>query len=248
MNNLSQHLKRFWNRNGATVLTCTGAAGVVVTSVMAVKATSKATAAIEQAKAEKGEDLTKLEVVRAAGPAYIPTIIIGASTMVCIFGANILNKQHQASIAGAYALLDNSYKEYKKKVEELYGKDGANEVKTAIAKDKFEVADLSLSPDMQLFYDEFTGQYFESTIERVLRAESEINRNIHLSGFAYLVDFYDAIGYEYDDGSVLGWSEGGNLARYWQSWVDFGHHKVELEDGLECIILTIFHEPYMEFE
>ena len=160
----------------------------------------------------------------------------------------MLNKQHQASIAGAYALLDNSYKEYKKKVEDMLGKDGANEIRTAIAKDKYEVADIALSPDKQLFYDEYTGQYFESTMEQVLKAESELNREIHLSGFAYLVDFYESIGCEYDDGGAVGWSEGGNLARYWQSWVDFSHTKVELEDGLECIILTMFHEPYIEFE
>ena len=248
MDKLLKQAKRFWDRNGATILTCAGGAGMIATSVAAVKATPKALAHLENAKEEKGEELTKLEVIRVAAPAYIPTIVLGASTLVCIFGANMLNKQHQASIAGAYALLDNSYKEYKKKVEEMLGKDGADEIRTAIAKDHYEVADIAVSPDKQLFYDEYTGQYFESTIERVLRAESELNREIHLSGFAYLVDFYESIGCEYDDGGAVGWSEGGNLARYWQSWVDFTHTKVELEDGLECIILTMFHEPYIEFE
>ena len=40
-----------------------------------VKATPKALSLLEQAKEEKGEELTKLETVKIAGPAYIPSIV-----------------------------------------------------------------------------------------------------------------------------------------------------------------------------
>ena len=108
-------MKEFLRRNSSTILTCIGAVGVVATAVMAVKATPKALELIENAKEEKGEELTKIEVVKVAGPTYIPAIVTGVATVACIFGSNVLNKRSQASLMSAYALLDNSYKEYKKK-------------------------------------------------------------------------------------------------------------------------------------
>ena len=51
------------------------------------------------------------------------TVLAIKDSIVCIFGANVLNKKWQASIASAYALLDSLYKDYKNKVKELYGDD-----------------------------------------------------------------------------------------------------------------------------
>ena len=249
MEKLIRRSKLFLKRNSSTILTATGAVGVVATSVMAVKTTPKAMRLLNEAKEEKGEELTRFETVRVAGPAYIPAILTGVGTIACIFGANALNKRQQAALMSAYALLDNSYKEYKAKVEELYGEDGKNRIREEIAKDKFEDAEMEVSRDEQLFYDEFSRRYFESTIEAVQKAEYDLNRDIQTQGYATLSEFYERLGIEdYDDGGMLGWSEGGNFARYWKSWVDFGHTKVELDDGLECVILTMWSEPYMEFE
>lgn len=248
--NIGHQVKRFWGRNGATILTVFGGAGVIATSVLAVRATPKALMRIEQAEVNKGDELTKFEVVKAAAPVYIPAVAVGASTLLCIFGANSLSKRQQANLVGAYALLDTSFKEYKNKVTEMLGKDGADEIAAELAKDKYQdVGDIAVSPDKQLFYDEFSSQYFESTMEQVLHAENRINRDLHLHGYAVLASYYDMLGIpEYDDGGILGWSEGGNLARYWQSWIDFEHHKVILEDGLECIIVSTSHDPYMEYD
>lgn len=84
-----------------------------MTAVMAVKATPKALRLIEEAEKEKGKKLTKTETVKVAWTPYIPTVLVGASTIACIFGANVLNKRRQAALMSAYALLDSSYKEYK---------------------------------------------------------------------------------------------------------------------------------------
>lgn len=54
---------------------------------MAVRATPKAVKMLEEAESEKGEYLTKLEIIRAAGPIYIPSVLLGVSTIACIFGA-----------------------------------------------------------------------------------------------------------------------------------------------------------------
>ena len=55
MNNLLRCSKLFVKRNASTILTSVGGVGVVATSVMAVKATPKAIALLEQAKEEKQE-------------------------------------------------------------------------------------------------------------------------------------------------------------------------------------------------
>lgn len=249
MNRLVHRSKLFLSRNSSTILTCAGGVGVIATSIMAVKATPKALKLIESAKEEKGEDLTHMETIRVAGPVYIPAVITGVSTLACIFGANILNKRDQAALMSAYALLDNSYKDYKKKVNELYGESAEVRVREEIAKDKYEEDKHEVEDNKQLFYDYFSERYFESTIEAVQRAEYRINRTLIMRDYAYLNEFYEELGIEpIESGYKYGWSSGGNFARYWQQWIDFTHEKVVMDDGLECYIIVIQNEPILDFE
>lgn len=159
----------------STLLTCIGAIGVVATSVIAVKATPKATRLLEASEKEKGEKLTKMEVVKIAAPAYIPAAVVGASTIACIFGANILNKHSQASMASAYALLDRSYKEYRNKVNALYGEEADDKVITEVANDYYdeceecdEVLIDEESDDMKLFFDYNTLKMFRAPMSKVI--------------------------------------------------------------------------------
>lgn len=249
MNKLLSNSKLFFKRNGATILTCVGGVGVVGTVMLAVKATPKAVSLLQEAKEEKGEELTKLEKVKVAGPVYIPTVVVGTATLVCIFGANILNKKQQANLASAYALLDTSYKEYKKKVQDMYGGEAANQIKAELAKDKYENVDIEVSDDEILFYDEFSERYFTATKLKVKEAEYRLNRDLAMRDWAYLNDWYEHLGVDpVEYGEELGWSSGGNSEMYWQAWIDFNHHKVTMDDGLECIIVSFFSEPYMNFE
>lgn len=248
MNKWMVYSKRFLKKNSATILTCVGAAGTIGTAVMAVKATPKALMLLENAKEEKGEDLTKLEIVKTAGPAYIPAVLTGAATIAAIFGANALNKRQQAALMSAYALLDSSYKEYKAKVEDLYGKEVNTHIKKEIAKDKYEENAVEVEDGKQLFYDDFSGRYFESTIEAVQRAEYNLNRNIFQRSYAYLNEWYEELGMEVlDCGWDMGWSPGFNLDHAWQEWLDFKHEKVVMDDGLECIIVGFYIEPHVDF-
>lgn len=239
----------FLKRNGSTILTCAGGVGVVATSVMAVKATPKALYLLEQAREEKGEDLTKLETIQVAGSVYIPSIIMGVSTIACIFGANALNKRQQAALMSAYAMLDSSYKEYKNKVKELYGQDADQMVKNSIVKDKYEKEDIVLDDNMKLFYDEFSGRYFESTTEDVIRAEYELNRELASYGGVYLNRFYELLDIEeIDGGEKLGWSASMLSETYWAYWIEFDHTKVVMDDGLECYIISTRYEPTVDFD
>lgn len=130
-----QGLERFVKKNGSTILTCVGAAGVVGTSILTVRSATKANDILAKAEKEKGEELTVLEKVNYAFPTYIPPILMGVGTIACIFGANVLNKKHQASLISAYGMLDQSYKEYRNKVKELYGEEAEQAVEESIAED-----------------------------------------------------------------------------------------------------------------
>lgn len=247
MKGLVRSSQLYLKRNASTILTVVGGVGVITTTVLGIKATPKALLLLEEAKKEKGEDLTKLEKVKVAAPVYIPTMVSGVTTLACIFGANILNKKQQAGLMSAYALLDNSYKEYKSKAEELYGEDANELIVTEISKDKYE--EKELKENEHLFYDAFSGRYFTSTLARVAEAEYIVNRDIHTYGWSELQLFYDYLGLKDVEGSeVLGWSEGGNYEAYWQSWVDFKHKRTITDDGKEYITLIMFQEPYPDYD
>lgn len=248
MNKLLMSSKRFVKRNASTILTCAGGAGVIATSIMAVKATPKALYLLEVAREEKGEDLTKFESVQVAGPMYIPAILTGAATIACIFGANALNKRQQAALMSAYALLDNSYKEYKKKVIDLYGEQVDEKIRGEISKGRYDRTDITVQDDKQLFYDEFSGRYFEATIANVIKAEYKLNKKLTMLDGAYLNEFYEFLGIPTTDyGEYLGWSASSMHDMYRNQLLDFHHQKVVMDDGLECTIIMFVQEPKPDF-
>lgn len=249
MNKLLYKSKMFLKRNGSTILTCMGGVGVVATSVMAVKATPKALYLLDMAEEQKGEELTLVEKVQTAGSVYIPSVIICVSTITCIFGANALNKRRQAALLSAYALLDNSYKEYKRKVTQLYGEDADKTVRESIARDKYEKDDIKPDDNNKLFFDEFSGRYFESTLEKVLLAEYELNKELGWDGYAYLNRFYELLGIPKEDKyKTLGWSQDMIFNLDMTYFVEFEHTKVTMDDGLECYIISIRYDPIVDFE
>lgn len=259
MSKVSQHSTSFLSRNSSTILTVLGGIGVIATAVLAAKASPKAAALIESKEEDKGEELTKWEVVKTATPAYIPAIVTGMSTIACIFGANILNKHQQASLASAYALIDNSYKAYKDKLKELYGEEAHNNIVDAIMVEKAEemrvcnynlisYCDLSVedgTSEPRLFYDEYSNRFFESTIERVMNAEYHFNRNFVLRGYAFLNEFYEFLGIEKTDfGDKVGWAVDDENEFY---WIDFNHRKAPMDDDtLEAYIIENPWGPTIE--
>ena len=170
MEGLIPKTKLFLKHHGSTILTSAAALGVVATTISAVVATPKATRLLEKAKKEKGNKLTKLETVRVAAPSYIPSLLIGAATISCIFGANVLNKRQQASLVGLYSLVDSSFNEYKNKVNEVFGDDANNKIMSAMAHDHCEEHPKK-NEDTKLFMDFNSLQVFESKLEDVKKAE-----------------------------------------------------------------------------
>ena len=121
-------------------LSCVASVGVIVTVVTAVKATPKAVELVK-ADSRKNHDgdpyaYTKKEAFMSAWKCYIPTAAFGLSTIACIMGANALNSRKQAALTSAYALINQSYKEYKDKLKELYGEEAHNAIVDSIVSEK----------------------------------------------------------------------------------------------------------------
>lgn len=252
--NIIQTAGRFFKKNASTILSLIAVGGVVGTGYLAARGTKKAIAALDVAKENKGEELTKWEVVQVAAPAYIPAVITGTSTVACIFGTNVLNHRQQAAMVSAYALLENSYKEYKKKFTELYGETADAEVRKEIAKDKVEETHLKKalpqpSGEKLLFFEELSGEYFEATEAEVLYAEYHFNRNFVLAGHALLNQLYDWYGLPHTKaGEVLGWNLYDGECFYGYRWVDFEHNRVVLDDGLEVYVISMPFAPHADYE
>lgn len=246
MKNVLPYLKH----HSPTILTAIGAIGVVATAVTAVRATPKAMKLCEDLRLERvnnyEKEPTKVEYAMEAWPCYIPSVFIGAATITCIFGANVLNKRQQAAITSAYILLERSYKSYKDKVIELYGKETDQKVRQEVAKDKYKEEDVSKSSSSEtlLFYEEHYGKYFERTMLEVQDAEYRLNRKLAKEGEASLNDFFSFLGLnEQKIGDALGWSQEVICDFYNPAWIDFEHELVTMEDGMECYIINILVKP-----
>lgn len=225
----------YLKHNSPTILSIVGSIGVVATTISAVKATPKALALLD----DKPDDSSTVEIIKTTWKCYIPTAMIGLSTIACIFGANALNKNRQAALTSAYMLLDNAYKEYKSKVGILLGDDANVHIQKSIVEDKYEKIDISVDDEKQLFYEYNYGEFFERTKMEVLNAEYNFNKLFASRGYATLNDFYELLDLPLSqEGNVIGWTvqEGYSL-------VDFEHELLIMDDGLECIYINLPVSP-----
>lgn len=174
---ISKRVGRQLYRSSPTILTVVASVGVIVTTITAVRATPKAVKLLKEAELEKGENLTKVEIIRVAGPSYIPSALLGISTIVCIFGANALNQKKQASLMSAYVMLNESYKQYRKSAKIVYGEDADDKIHVEMAKDAmvatydwgYQVYNMDMDSESErlLFYDLSSKKYFRTTMEAV---------------------------------------------------------------------------------
>lgn len=224
-------------KNSSTILTCIGAAGVIATAVLTGRATIKAVRIVDES-----ETHSKKEIVKTVWKEYIPAAGIGITTIACIFGANTLNKRQQAALMSAYALLDQTYKEYKSKVKDVLGEESEQKVEDAIAEEK--VSDICPSDGKLLFYEPNYGQGFERTMLEVQDAEYRLNQKFAVEGEASLNDFFELLGLnKTDTGDMIGWSQEMAWDNYNYQWIEFEHEPKKTEDGREYYQINMPFPP-----
>ena len=223
-------VKRFIKNSMPTILSYLAVAGVIGTSIEISKASVKAHNKIKELNPSNNIEKAKIIV-----PIYIPPLSLEAATIMCILGANILNKKSQAVLASSYALINEQFKEYRSKLIEFHGKEEDEKIRSEIVRSNSTFHELNVdTPDKKVTFFEPYSETFLNCYEReIMDAEYHINRNFILKGSLSLNEYYDFLGLPHTkDGDDVGWRvcEG-------YMWLDFEHEKQIKDDGNEYYVL-----------
>lgn len=238
----------FVTRHTPELLTGIGIAGMVTTTVLAVKATPKALQLIEEEKHSLHKDkLTVVETVKACWKPYIPATVLGVSSVACLIGSSSVSMRRNAALATAYKLSETALTEYKEKVVETIGEAKEKVVREKIDKKHLEEKPVGQNPVIVTSkgntrcFDYHSGRRFTSDIEHIKRAVNELNRRMLLDMYVSLNDFYDELDLEHTDlGNDLGWTFDDGFVD-----VDFGSQLDD--DGVPCIVLNYKVAPHRDY-
>ncbi len=229
------------------ILTGIGIAGMITTTIMAVKATPKALILIEDKKDElETEKLTPIETIKAAWTCYIPSALICTVSLCCLIGASSTNFRRNAALATAYTLSESSIKEYQEKVTQTIGEKKEHAIRDEIVKDK--IADdpvrnviITEKGDSAICYDVLSGRYFKSDQGEINRIVNELNRRMRDEMYISLNDFYFELGLDSVKlGDELGWNiDKGYIDIYFSSHLD--------AKGTPCLVLDYRVAPVYDY-
>lgn len=237
-------------KHSPELLTGIGIAGMVTTVVLAVRATPKALRLIDEKKADipEEESIPRIEAVKAAWKVYVPAVLTGILSTICLIGANSVNQRRNAAIAAAYSLSESALKEYREKVVETIGERKEQAIRDDIAKDRITenpVREVIVSDrGSTLCYDSLSGRYFKSDIEKLRRIVNDLNRRMRDEMFISLNDFYCAV--DNPDlgptklGDMLGW----NIDK---GYIDLNFSSQLTTDGTPCLVLDYTVVPEYEY-
>jgi len=208
--------RQFVSKRSPEILTGIGIAGMISTTVLAVKATPKAMELIEEKKREEWLDkLSPVEMVKVAWKPYIPAIVTCVTSTACLIGASSVSAKRNAALATAYKLSETALTEYREKVIETIGEKKERTVRDKVAEERIKKNPVSKNEVIvtgngkTLCFDPISGRYFMSSIETIKRAENTLNKQMlhDITGYVSLNDFYDEIGLDHTSvGDDLGWN------------------------------------------
>ncbi|MGM9968867.1 MAG: DUF6353 family protein [Anaeroplasma sp.] len=152
-------------KHSPEILVGAGVVGVVTSTILACKATTKVDAIL----AEKAEEVEKIhrcqedEELRQSGKyteqdakkdltivytqtgvklvkLYAPSVLLGVASLGAIIGSHVILNKRNVALAGAYYALSDSFKHYRENVRERFGKDVdfqlKNNIKTKVEETK----------------------------------------------------------------------------------------------------------------
>lgn len=278
-------------KHSPEILIVAGVAGAVTSAVMACKATTKLNDILEESKEqvdkiheaiehpenlpeeyteEDGKkDLTIVYTQTAVKllKLYGPSIVLGGLSITAILTSNNIMRKRNIAIAAAYTAVDKSFKDYRGRVVERFGKDLDRELRYNIKKEEVE----------ETIVDEKTGK--EKTIKKTIDVANEVSEfakffddgctgwtkdpelnlafllkqqafaddKLKANGYLYLNEVYDMLGIPRTKaGQIVGWiyDEKNPIG---DNYVDFGifnSNKVKNRDfvnGYERTILLDFN-------
>lgn len=242
--NIIKGIKASISRHSPEILTGIGIAGMVTTTILAVKATPKAIKLIEAEKKAKHVDaLSPVDTVKTVWKCYVPAVMTGVSSIACLIGSNAINAKRNAALTTVYTLSEMARNEYKEKVIETIGEKKERTIKEKVDAERIKKDPVSkkeviiTEKGTTLCYDHVFGRYFKSDIDIINRAMNKINREIVINMYASLNDFYAELGLSpVEMGYDLGWN------------IDDGTIEIEpssqlADDGTPCLVIDYSVSP-----
>ena len=235
-------------KHSPEILVTAGVVGTVATTVMACKATTKAgdildefnsnmddiNKVVEMGKEEYTEDVMRKDIaivyiqtgVKFA-KLYAPSVVLGALSITSILaGHNILRKRNVA-LAAAYATIDKSFKEYRGRVVERFGKELDHELrynikakefeevqtddkgKEKVVKNTVQVSELNEISDYAKFFDEGCNGWTKDPEANLLflkKQQTYANNRLKANGYLFFNEVYEMLGIPRTKaGQVVGW-------------------------------------------
>ena len=254
-------------KHSPEILTGVGIAGMITTTVLAVKATPKVLMLIDSKKQEifdeldpsevpgnttnyKDLQLKPIEVVKVAWKSYIPAAVTCVASVTCLIGASSVNAKRNAALATAYELSKTALADYKEKVVETVGEKKEGIIREKVAQKKVDENPptkseviITGSGDV-LFLEPVSMRYFKSDIENIRKIINDLNYRLTagMEEYISLSELYDEIGLSHTAQSDdIGW----NIYRDGQINIDFPATKTE--KGEPCLMLEYTVEPRYDY-
>ena len=297
MNNLSRTFNKVGfnlKKHSPEILVVAGVVGTVTSAVMACKATTKLNDILEDAKTDidkihevssdeefmaehdyTEEDSKKdLAIVYTQTAVklvklYAPSVILGGLSIGAMLTSNNILRKRNVALAAAYTAVDKSFKEYRGRVVDRFGKEldrelryniKAKEVEETIVdengkektvKKTVNVVDPTVYSDYAKFFDDGCTGWTkdpEFNLMYLKRQQEYANDLLQAKGHLYLNEVYDMLGIPRTKaGQVVGWiyDEKNPVG---DNFVDFGIYDSALKEvnrdfvnGYERTILLDFN-------
>lgn len=272
------------------IMVIAGVAGVITSTVMACKATTKAGEISEKTKNQmtqihevaetkpdqySEEDMKKDTVIVYTQTAvefaklYGPSVILGTVSIACILGSHHILSKRNAALAAAYATVDKSFKDYRGRLVERFGKELDKELRYNIKAKEFEetvaneetgeettvvktvnVADAIEYSDYARFFDEGCAGWTKDSEHNLyfLKCQQNYaNECLKTRGYLFLNDVYEMLGIpKTKAGQIVGWVYDEKNPNG-DNFVDFGIYDINKErarafvNGYERTILLDFN-------
>lgn len=227
------------SKHAPTILTAAGTAGFIGTTILASKATLK----VEETVAEETALLVKVHEAHEAGKLedkdalhdkvvlytrittklaklYAPALILGAASIVSLATGHGIMLKRNASLAAAYAAVDQAFKTYKKKVESKFGKDAVIDALVSTAEEDLTKNELTMeaiaavdgvSP-YGVIFDETNNNWSADEDLSMLHLKCQqqyANDILQTRGHIFLNEVYKMLGFPHTPaGAVTGWVKG----------------------------------------
>lgn len=245
INDIWNNGKQVMVKNAPEILIGMGLAGMLTSTIMAVKATPKAMEIIREEEDYLNRDLSKAEKVKLVWRPYVPAAIGYCASAALIIKANRVNNTRSAMFAGAYKLSEQALLDYKDKVIETLGEEKEREISDAVVRDKQRTqpaSEVIYGTGQCLCHDPLSGRYFNSDMDKIRKVENDLNYRLMKENMVSLNEFYEELGM---DCTEMGFKYGWNID---DGLIEVRFTSTITDDNKLCLVVSFARNPRLDFD